>query len=51
MLHVGVAQIVLVVSVVNAVLALPALRAVAWSLRDVSTEGVPTSAVSSGAPR
>jgi rod shape-determining protein MreD len=51
MLHVGVARIVLVVSVVNAVLALPALRAVAWSLRDVSTEGVPTSAVSSGASR
>jgi rod shape-determining protein MreD len=51
MLHAGVVKIVLLVSVVNAVLALPALRAVAWSLRQVSTEGVPTSAVSSGALR
>jgi rod shape-determining protein MreD len=51
MLHAGVVKIVLLVSVVNAVLALPALRAVAWSLREVSTEGVPTSAVSSGALR
>jgi len=51
MLHAGVAQIVLLVSLVNAVLALPALRLVAWALPEASTEGVPTSAVSSGAPR
>ena len=51
MLHADVAQIVLLVSLVNAVLALPALRLVAWALPEASTEGVPTSAVSSGAPR
>ena len=51
MLHAGVAQIVLLVSLVNAVLALPALRLVAWALPEASTEGVPTSALSSGAPR
>jgi len=51
MLHADMAQIVLLVSLVNAVLALPALRLVAWALPEASTEGVPTSAVSSGAPR
>jgi rod shape-determining protein MreD len=51
MLHVDVLRIVLLVSVTNAALALPALRAVAWSLRNVSTEGVPTSALSSGGLR
>jgi rod shape-determining protein MreD len=51
MLHVDLVRIVVLVSVVNALLALPALRAVAWSLRQVSTEGVPTSSVSSGVLR
>ena len=51
MLHVGMTQIVVLVSVVNAVLALPALRLVAWSLPEVSTEGVPTSVVSTGVLR
>jgi rod shape-determining protein MreD len=51
MLHVGMVRIVLVVSVTNAVLALPALRLVAWSLPEVSIEGVPTSAVSTGVLR
>jgi len=51
MLHAGVAQIVLLVSLVNAVLALPALRLVAWALPEVSTEGVPTSATATGVLR
>ena len=51
MLHVDLFRIVLVVSVTNAVLALPAMRLVAWALPAASTEGMPTSAVSSGAPR
>jgi rod shape-determining protein MreD len=51
MLHVDLTQIVVVVSVVNAVLALPALRLVGWALPQASTEGVPTSTVSSGTLR
>ena len=51
MLHVDVVRIVVVVSVVNAVLALPALRMVAWSLREASTEGVPTSTITAGGSR
>lgn len=46
MVHVDVLRIVVVVSLVNALLALPALRLVAWALTEASTEGVPTSAVS-----
>jgi len=38
-----------VVAVANAVLAVPALRLVTWALPAASIEGVPTSAVSSGA--
>ena len=51
MLHVDLAVVVVYVSLVNAVLALPALRLVAWCLPDVSTEGVPTASVSSGSLR
>ena len=45
MLHVDLLRIVVLVSVVNALLALPARRLVAWALVDASTEGVPTSQV------
>jgi rod shape-determining protein MreD len=48
MLHVDMLRIVLLVSITNAVLAIPALRIVTWALPAASTEGVPTSAVSSG---
>jgi rod shape-determining protein MreD len=51
MLHVDLARIVVLVAVTNAVLALPAMRVVAWALPQASTEGVPTSVVSSGALR
>lgn len=51
MLHVGVARIVVLVSVTNAVLALPAMRLVSWALPEASTEGVPTSVVSTGVLR
>jgi rod shape-determining protein MreD len=51
MLHVDLTRIVVVVSVTNAVLALPAMRLVSWALPAASTEGVPTSPLSSGAPR
>ena len=44
MLHVDLVRIIVLVSVVNAVLALPAMRLVAWALPASSTEGVPTSA-------
>ncbi len=49
MLHVDLLRIMVVVAVVNAVLAVPALRLVTWALPAASIEGVPTSAVSSGA--
>ncbi len=51
MLHVDLVRIVLVVSVTNAVLALPAMRFVAWGMPEASTEGMPTSALSSGSSR
>ncbi len=51
MLHVDLARIVVLVAVTNAVLALPALRLVTWALPQASTEGVPTSVVSSGVLR
>ncbi len=51
MLHVDLARIVVLVAVTNAVLALPAMRVVAWALPRASTEGVPTSVVSSGVLR
>jgi rod shape-determining protein MreD len=46
MLHVDLVRIVVVVSVTNLVLAVPAMPLVSWSLPAASTEGVPTSAVS-----
>ncbi len=49
MLHLDLFRIVVVVSVVNAVLALPAMRLVAWGLPAASTEGMPTSTLASGA--
>jgi len=49
MLHVDLLRIIVVVAVANAVLAVPALRLVTWALPAASIEGVPTSAVSSGA--
>ena len=51
MLHVDLLRIVVVVSVTNAILAIPALRLVTWALPAASTEGVPTSSLSSGARR
>ena len=51
MLHTDVLRIVVVVSVANAVLAVPAMRVVNWALPVASTEGVPTSPLSSGASR
>jgi len=51
MLHVQLLRIVLVVSITNAVLAIPAMRLVNWSLPAASTEGVPTSVASSGVLR
>jgi rod shape-determining protein MreD len=49
--HVDLVRIVVVVSVANAVLALPAMRLVAWAMPAASTEGIPTSMLSSGATR
>jgi rod shape-determining protein MreD len=51
MLHVDVLRIVVVVSVVNAIVAIPALRLMTWALPKASTEGVPTSTLSSGGLR
>jgi rod shape-determining protein MreD len=51
MLHVQLVRIVVLVSLTNAVLAIPAVRLVNWSLPAASTEGVPTSVVSSGVLR
>jgi rod shape-determining protein MreD len=51
MLHVDLVRIIVVVSVTNGVLALPAMRLVAWAMPAASTEGMPTSALSSGASR
>jgi rod shape-determining protein MreD len=51
MLHADLLRIVVVVSVTNAILAIPALRLVTWALPAASTEGVPTSSLSSGAYR
>jgi len=51
MLHVALARIVVVVSVTNAVLALPAMRLMSWGMAHSSTEGMPTSDVGVGAAR
>jgi rod shape-determining protein MreD len=51
MLHVDLLRILVMVSVTNAVLAIPALRVVNWALPAASVEGVPNSAVSAGSHR
>jgi rod shape-determining protein MreD len=51
MLHVALARIVVVVSVTNAVLAIPAVRLMSWGMARASTEGMPTSDVGVGAAR
>lgn len=51
MLHVALARIVVVVSVTNALLAVPAMRLVKWGMAEASTEGMPTSDVGVGAAR
>ena len=50
MLHVDLLRIVIMVSAVNMVLALPARGIVSWSLPEASTEGIPTSSLAA-APR
>jgi len=51
MLHVALARIVVVVSVTNAVLAWPAMKAMAWGMAQSSTEGMPTSDAGVGSAR
>ncbi len=51
MLHVALARIVVVVSVTNAVLAIPADAAGQWGMAGASTEGMPTSDAGVGAAR
>ena len=51
MLHVELVRIVVVVSVTNALLALPARRLMSWGMARASTEGMPTSDVGMGAVR
>ncbi len=43
MLHVPLAGIIVLVGVVNAALAVPAVRVAAWALPEASTEGLPSS--------
>jgi len=51
MLHVALVRVVVVVSVTNALLALPALRLVQWGMAEASTEGMPTSDIGVSASR
>ena len=51
MVHVPLARIVVVVAVTNAVLAIPAMRLMAWGMTQSSTEGMPSSDVGVGAAR
>jgi rod shape-determining protein MreD len=51
MLHVALARIVVVVSVTNAVLAIPAARLMSWGMAGASTEGMPSSDAGVGAAR
>ena len=51
MLHVALVRIIIVVSVTNAILALPALRVMSWGMARASTEGMPTSDTGVGAAR
>jgi rod shape-determining protein MreD len=50
-LHADLVRIVVVVSIANAVLVIPAMRLVTWALPAASIEGVPTSVLSQGAQR
>jgi hypothetical protein len=51
MLHVNVVGIVLVVSIANAIIAVPAVRMVGWALPQVSAEGMPGSVGPMGSVR
>ena len=51
MIHVDLAGIVLVVSLTNALLAVPAVRMVGWALPAVSAEGMPGAAPAPGVLR
>ena len=51
MLHVALIRIVVVVSVTNAVLSWPAMKAMAWGMAQSSTEGMPTSDAGVGSAR
>lgn len=51
MLHVDVVGIVFVVSIFNAIIAVPAVRLVGWALPKVSTEGMPGSVGPMGSVR
>ena len=51
MLHVALTRIVVVVSVTNALLALPAMRLMSWGMAQSSTQGMPTSDIGVGAAR
>ena len=51
MLHVALARIVVVVSVTNAVLAIPAVRLMSWGMARAATEGMPVSDAGVGAAR
>lgn len=51
MLHVALVRIVVVVSLTNAVLAIPAVRLMSWGMAGASTEGMPTSDAGVGAAR
>jgi len=51
MLHVDLVRVIAVVSITNAVLAIPAMGLVTWAVPAASTEGVPTSPLSSGVAR
>ena len=51
MLHVALARIVVVVSVTNALLAWPAMKAMTWGMAQSSTEGMPTSDAGVGSAR
>jgi rod shape-determining protein MreD len=51
MLHVALVRIMVVVSVTNAVLAIPAMRVLTWGMATSSREGMPTSDAGVGAAR
>jgi len=51
MLHVALVRIIVVVSVTNAVLAVPAVRLMTWGMARASTEGMPMSDTGVGVAR